>query len=222
MYLLGLLRPLRLGGLNLMDLLIRAVVVLIAISTHELAHGFMAYKLGDPTAKSMGRLSLNPLKHLDPVDALCMLFFGFGWAKPVMINPYYFKKPKRDTALVSLAGPLSNFLLAFLGVIVLKILTLIPAGGNAHVFIPISYILSTFIGLNIGLGVFNLIPIPPLDGSKIFLSFLPNWLYRDIMRYEHLGWLILVFALATNVLSPILSTLQQGVFNVLFFLVGGH
>ncbi len=221
MYLLGLLRPLRLGNIDIASLLIRAVVVLIAISAHELAHGFIAYKLGDPTAKSMGRLSLNPLRHLDPIGAICMLLFGFGWAKPVMINPYYFKKPKRDAALVSLAGPLANFLLAFLGIILLKILTVVPAGDHISFYIILADILSAFIGLNIGLGVFNLLPVPPLDGSKIFLSFLPSRLYHDIMRYEHLGWLILVFALATDVLTPILSALQQGVIQVLFFLVGG-
>lgn len=220
MYILGLLRPFRMGNIDILSLVIRAVVVLLAISFHEMAHGFVAYKLGDPTAKSMGRLSLNPLKHLDPIGAICMLLFGFGWAKPVMINPYYFKKPKRDTALVSLGGPVANFILAFLAIAIFKILIVCETPLNWFTNV-IATFLSSFISLNIGLGVFNLIPIPPLDGSKIFLPLLPDRLYRDIMRYERLGWLILVFALATDVLTPIMSNAHSLILNILTFLVGG-
>lgn len=220
MYLLGLLRPFRMGNIDIVSLLIRAVVILLAISMHETAHGFVAYKLGDPTAKSMGRLSLNPLKHLDPVGALCMLFFGFGWAKPVMINPYYFKNQKRDTALTALGGPVMNFLLAFLGIVVFKILIVTNVPVNAFTRFIASF-LNSFIALNVGLGSFNLIPIPPLDGAKIFLSLLPNRLYADIMRYERLGWIILVFALGTNVLTPVMYTIQNVIIRFLTFLVGG-
>lgn len=220
MYLLGLLRPFRLGNIDILGMVIRAIVILLAISIHEMAHGFVAYKLGDPTAKSMGRLSLNPLKHLDPIGALCMLFFGFGWAKPVMINPYYFKKPKRDSALTALGGPLANFILAFLGIVIFKILIVFQTPSNAFTEIIASF-LSAFISLNIGLGSFNLIPIPPLDGSKIFLSLLPDRLYMDIMRYERLGWIILVVALATNVLTPVMVTIQNFIINIMTFLVGG-
>lgn len=220
MYILGLLRPFRLGNFDIVNFLIRAVVILLAISMHEMAHGFAAYKLGDPTAKSMGRLSLNPLKHLDPIGALCMLFFGFGWAKPVMINPYYFKKPKRDTALTSLAGPMANFILAFLGIVIYKILIVCHTPLNAFTNIIVQF-LSAFIMLNIGLGSFNLIPIPPLDGSKIFLSLLPDRIYTDIMHYERLGWIVLVVALATNVLTPMMATVQNFIFQLLTFLVGG-
>lgn len=220
MYLLGLLRPFRMGNIDIVSLLIRAVVILLAISMHEMAHGFVAYKLGDPTAKSMGRLSLNPLKHLDPVGALCMLLFGFGWAKPVMINPYYFKNQKRDTALTALGGPMMNFLLAFLGIVIFKILIVTNVPVNAFTRFVASF-LNAFISLNVGLGSFNLIPIPPLDGSKIFLSLLPNRLYADIMRYERLGWIILVFALGTNVLIPVMYTIQNVIIRLLTFLVGG-
>ncbi len=220
MYLLGLLRPFRLGNIDILGMVIRAIVILLAISIHEMAHGFVAYKLGDPTAKSMGRLSLNPLKHLDPIGALCMLFFGFGWAKPVMINPYNFKKPKRDSALTALGGPLANFILAFLGIVIFKILIVFQTPSNAFTEIIASF-LSAFISLNIGLGSFNLIPIPPLDGSKIFLSLLPDRLYMDIMRYERLGWIILVVALATNVLTPVMVTIQNFIINIMTFLVGG-
>ena len=220
MYILGMLRPFRFSGLDITSLIIRAVVVLLAISVHEMAHGFVAYKLGDPTAKSMGRLSLNPLKHLDPIGAICMLLFGFGWAKPVMVNPYYFKNIKRDTALVSLGGPLSNFILAFIGIAVYKILIVCNTPLNAFTNIVVVF-LANFIYLNIGLGTFNLLPIPPLDGSKIFLPLLPKRLYYDIMQYERLGWLVLVAALSTGVLTPILSTVQQALLTAMTFLVGG-
>lgn len=220
MYILGMLKPFRFAGLDITSLIIRAVVVLLAISIHEMAHGFVAYKLGDPTAKSMGRLSLNPLKHLDPIGAVCMLLFGFGWAKPVMVNPYYFKNIKRDTALVSLGGPLSNFILAFIGIAVFKILIVLNTPLNAFTKIVAAF-LNSFIYLNIGLGTFNLLPIPPLDGSKIFLPLLPKRLYYDIMQHERLGWLVLVAALSTGVLTPILVTVQQAIFTALSFLVGG-
>ncbi len=220
MYLLGLLRPFRMGNIDILSLLIRAVVILLAISAHEMAHGFVAYKLGDPTAKSMGRLSLNPLKHLDPVGALCMLLFGFGWAKPVIINPYYFKNVKRDTALTALGGPLMNFLLAFIGIVIFKILIVVKVPVNGFTQFVATF-LNSFIALNVGLGSFNLIPIPPLDGSKIFLSLLPNRLYADIMRYERLGWIILVFALGTNVLTPVMYAIQNFIIHILTFLVGG-
>lgn len=212
----------RLGRFNLAELLIRAIAVLLAISVHEMSHGYAAYFLGDKTAKSMGRLSLNPLRHLDPVGALCLLVFGFGWAKPVMINPAYFKKPKRDMALTALAGPLSNFILAFLSLAVFKLLTLAPFMNSSFIVAEwIATFLSTFALLNIGLGVFNLIPIPPLDGSKVFLPLLPPRLYMDIMRYEHLGWIVLIIALGLGVLDPIIGTVGNWILHGMLFLVGG-
>ncbi len=219
----------RLGSFNIVEILVRAVAVLLAISVHEMCHGLAAYLLGDKTAKAMGRLSLNPLRHLDPFGALCLLLFGFGWAKPVMVNPMHFKKPKRDMALVSLAGPLSNFILAFLGAVLLKLFTLT---GYAYMSatsvlymdsLPVEILVSfltTFIALNIGLGVFNLIPIPPLDGSKILLPLLPHNLYMDIMRYEHLGWIVLMVALGLGVLDPIIGTAGGAVYKLLLFVVG--
>ena len=212
----------RLGRFNLAELLIRAIAVLLAISVHEMSHGYAAYFLGDKTAKSMGRLSLNPLRHLDPVGALCLVVFGFGCAKPVMINPAYFKKPKRDMALTALAGPLSNFILAFLSLAVFKLLTLAPFMNSSFFAAEwIATFLSTFALLNIGLGVFNLIPIPPLDGSKVFLPLLPPRLYMDIMRYEHLGWIVLIIALGLGVLDPIIGTVGNWILHGMLFLVGG-
>lgn len=212
----------RLSNFDIVEILIRAVAVLMALSVHELCHGFAAYLLGDKTAKAMGRLSLNPLRHLDPFGSLCLLLFGFGWAKPVMINPRYFKKPKRDLALVSLAGPLSNFIMAFLGLVVFKILTMAHLLYYGNVISElIVQIITTVVFLNIGLGVFNLLPIPPLDGSKILLPLLPTKLFVDIMRYEHLGWIILMVALGLGVLDPILAGAGQLVFNAMSFLLGG-
>ncbi len=200
---------------NILEIIMRLIAVLLAICVHETAHGFAAYKLGDPTAKYDGRLSLNPLKHIDPIGALCMFFFGFGWAKPVMINPYYFKNLKRDTALTALAGPISNILLSF--VAMLCWVHLVPAIDNMY----FSLFVRLFLSINLGLAVFNLLPIPPLDGSKIFLSLLPHKVYYEIMRYERYGFLVLAVALYLGVLNPILNFCTSAIAQVLFFLAGG-
>ncbi len=200
---------------SLISALISVAVIIFSLSVHELSHGFAAYKLGDPTAKYDGRLSLNPLHHLDLWGTLSMLFFGFGWAKPVMINPNYFKNLKRDTALVSLAGPLSNFLLAYIGMF--GLLYLFPNGANIYIF----QLFSTLVIANISLGVFNLIPIPPLDGSKVFLTLLPRKIYYEIMRYEQFGFIILIIALYLGVLDPIMNFFVNTVYKLLFYAAGG-
>lgn len=204
-----------LGNLNIKTLLIRAVVVLLAISVHEASHGLVAYLLGDRTAKSMGRISINPLRHIDPIGALCLLIFGFGWAKPVMVNSYKFKNPKLGMSLVGLGGPLSNFILAFIGAMILRIL--IAVNFYNEFILDFVFLLMS---INIGLGVFNLIPIPPLDGSKIFLSLLPDRLYYDIMKYEHIGWILLVVALGLGVLDPVLGTANRYILMFIFRMVG--
>ena len=173
--------------------------VLIALTFHEFAHGYMAYKLGDPTAKNFGRLTLNPLKHLDPIGTICMIFFHFGWAKPVPINSRYFKKPRRDMALTAAAGPIMNFILALFGVLVCRILTKI------FVAFPAQSDVVYFHMLNLSLGVFNLIPIPPLDGSRIFYIFLPQKWYFGVMKYEKYIQLALLVLLWTGLLSRPLS-----------------
>jgi Zn-dependent protease len=151
---------------SLFELLYFAIALVIAISVHEFAHALAAYKLGDPTAKYHGRLTLNPLAHLDPLGTLMIFFVHFGWGKPVPVNPYHFKNPVKDSALVSLAGPMSNFLVAFLFALPIKYLGYaIPA--------EILIILWAIVDLNILLGIFNLLPFPPLDGSKIFAVFIP-------------------------------------------------
>lgn len=185
-------------------------IILIALSVHELAHGYISYKLGDPTAKASGRLSLNPLRHLDPIGALCMFLFGFGWARPVPINVRYFKNPKRDMALSALAGPVSNLILGFIGMILftvaLKVVQLNPASGFGG---RLQYVLLTFLQyfyyLNISLAVFNFIPVPPLDGSRILFAFLPTRYYFSIMRYERYIMIGMLVVLWTGFLDPIIS-----------------
>ncbi len=185
--------------------------VLIALTFHEFAHGYMAYKLGDPTAKNFGRLTLNPLKHLDPIGTICMIFFHFGWAKPVPINSRYFKKPRRDMAFTAAAGPIMNFILALFGMLVCRILTKIfvafPAQSDFVYYIQYAALtlFSYFHMLNLSLGVFNLIPIPPLDGSRIFYIFLPQKWYFGVMKYEKYIQLALLVLLWTGLLSRPLS-----------------
>ena len=162
----------------LIELIIIFPIVLIALTFHECAHGFIAYKLGDPTAKYMGRLTLNPLKHLDPLGAICMLIAHFGWAKPVPIDITNFKNSKRDMALSALAGPCANIALGFVGCF-LYVLTfnLLPDQFDNEFTFNLARVLVTFLyyfgWLNISLALFNLLPIPPLDGSKILYAFLP-------------------------------------------------
>ncbi len=203
------------GNINIKMLILRAISVLLAISVHEASHGFAAYLLGDRTAKNMGRISINPTRHIDPIGALCLLIFGFGWAKPVMVNSFKFKNPKTGMSLVGLAGPLANFLLALIAGIIIKILYV----TNCNISLLWEFMI-VLISINVGLGVFNLIPIPPLDGSKIFLSLLPSRLYYDIMKYEHIGWILLVIALGLGVLDPILGTVNNFILRFIFFLTG--
>ncbi len=188
------------------DLLYTIPAVLIAISMHEFAHGYVSYKLGDPTPKQSGRLSLNPFRHLDLVGTLCLMFFHFGWAKPVMVNPYYYKKRKKGMLLVALGGPIMNFFIAFMSLLTMGLMIKVTGG-----FITSSLVMVVFNGLqymviiNLGLGVFNLIPVPPLDGSKVLGAVLPEDKYFKYMQYERYGSLILILLLVIGVLSGPLS-----------------
>lgn len=209
---------------SLTELLARLIVVFTAISVHELAHGFVAYKLGDPTAKYAGRLTLNPIAHFDPIGALCMVLFGFGWAKPVPVNPMYFTDRKRDNALVALAGPLSNIALAFAS-------TVLTALFECFIHFKFDNFITDFISLvlvqlaivNIGFAVFNLIPFPPLDGSKILGAFLSYQNYNKLLMYERFGFPILMLLSFTGVLGRILSIfinpLYAGWVNLLYALI---
>lgn len=181
-------------------LLYSAPAVLIAISMHEFAHGYVSWKLGDPTPKQSGRLSLNPFAHLDPVGTLCLLLFHFGWAKPVGVNPWYYKNRKQGMVLVSLAGPLMNFLVALVSTILLG-LALKLTGGRG-IFAEILYqLLLNVVLVNIGLGLFNLIPVPPLDGSKVLGAVLPERYYFGYMRFEQYGTIVLLILLMSGFLD---------------------
>ena len=203
----------------MIGLIYSAISALIALTVHEYSHGYAAYKLGDPTAKSLGRLSLNPIKHLDPIGALCMVFFHFGWARPVPIDPRYFKKPKRDFAITALAGPLSNLLIAFLATFLylLAYAILSPLRYPTELSLQLARntleFLAIFRLVNIGLAIFNLIPVPPLDGSRILNVILPPKAYFAIMRHERtiyfalIGWLLLGDAASRFLLSmPIVAS----------------
>ena len=207
-------------NMTLERLLYSAPAILIAMVLHELSHGYVSYRLGDPTPKQTGRLTLNPLKHLDLFGSLCLLFVGFGWAKPVQINPRYYKNPKQGTVLVSLAGPLMNFLLAFIGSFFISMIVRIVGESipfetrfGYQAFTYLWEFLYYFMLLNIGLGVFNLIPFPPLDGSKILLAVLPDRLYFKWMKYERYGQLILMALLYFGFLNTPLHFLRTAVYN---------
>lgn len=174
----------------LLSLAERAVAVLLCLSVHETCHGLMAYVLGDPTAKRMQRLSLNPLRHIDWLGLASMFLCGFGWAKPVPVDMRYFKNPKWGMALAALAGPVSNLLLAMVLIFTASLIPVSALGGAAAN--ELFYFLLTTAILSIGLGLFNLLPIPPLDGSKILFSVLPERAYYTLMRYERYGMLILL------------------------------
>ena len=202
-------------------------IVVLALSVHETAHGYVAYKLGDPTARSLGRLSLNPLKHLDPMGFLCMVAFGFGWARPVPVNSRYFKKPKRNMALCAVAGPASNVLLAFVFALLMKLtFAILPAfdfnfDGYAFVAIQLWLILLELgVSLNISLAVFNLIPIPPLDGSKILYMFLPPKVLYKFLQYERQISLALLLLVAFGALSGPLSMISGMLTSLIFLILG--
>lgn len=202
---------------GLASFLLRIVAVFICIVIHEVSHGFAAYKLGDPTAKQEHRLSLNPLRHIDPVGLLMMVLVGFGWAKPVPINPGYFKNPKSGMAITALAGPLSNFILAFITAMGLHAAYAVVAVNGVTVFLAgLMELLLTTTMLSIGLGIFNLIPFPPLDGSKILGVLLPERLYFRFMRYERYGMLVLFAVLWLGILDAPLVAARSWMQNFIF------
>lgn len=199
---------------NIVDFLIQAMVLIIIVGAvlplHELAHGWVANKLGDPTAKMLGRLTLNPMKHIDPMGALMLFFVGFGWAKPVPVYPGNFKikNEKLGMAIVAAAGPVSNLLVALLGTGILKICTVFIT--NYEIWLIVAQILIFFISVNITLGLFNLIPIPPLDGSKILFCFLPDKIIYQIEKYSNYSFLIILVLLRFTPVGDLLGMAAGG------------
>lgn len=199
----------------LTDLLISVIPALLCITLHEFSHGFVAYKLGDPTAKRAGRLTLNPLRHIDLMGLVMMVVFKFGWAKPVPVNMYRFRHPKRGMALTAAAGPLCNLLLGAMMLFLYGFLRypLYKAQGLWVDYLMLT--LTTTAYLSIALAVFNIIPIPPLDGSKVLFSLLSDKWYARLMRYERYGMIALFLLLATDVLRGPLNTVTGTLYMLL-------
>ena len=230
------------SNINITSLILSLPVILLALSVHEASHGFVADKLGDPTAKNMGRLTLNPLKHIDIFGFMCMLLFRFGWAKPVPVNSRYFKKPRRDMAITAAAGPISNVLLSlvFAGLLRLDLLAMehfftedvlhaidrmngyvaeVSMGFNMMCIL--TYILYLGVILNISLAVFNMIPIPPFDGSRLAYIFVPQKLYYKIVQYErYIMIAILLIPWFTPFLSGLVSLATEGLSSLIMWIFG--
>lgn len=203
---------------NLTTIILNVPAALIALSVHEFAHGYVSSKLGDPTPGAQGRLTLNPLAHLDPIGTLLMIFTGFGWAKPVQINPMYYKDRTKGMALTAAAGPVSNFIMGFLGMLIGVILAcaLSAAGVSGSIVSWILTFTSVFTQLNLCFMVFNLIPFPPLDGFKIFGMFMPRNIYYKILQYEHYIMYALMLLCLLGVFSSIIGTGVSFVYRIIY------
>ena len=217
------------------DLILRLILqlppLMLAISVHEMAHGYMAFRRGDYTAKMLGRVTLNPIKHIDPVGTvfvpLMLALSGtgilFGWAKPVPVNSFNFKSPRRDNAIVSLAGPASNFLLAIILALVFRILLWVPGYNTimaSPVFKPLAFMLIFGIRISVVLGVFNLFPVHPLDGSHILQGLLPPHQAQVYSRHERYGFLILIVLLVSGLLWRIIGPFYSVIMGLISAVFG--
>ncbi len=206
---------------SLLEWILVIPALLLSFSIHELCHGLAAYALGDDTAKLSGRLSLNPLRHIDPIGVLMILTIGFGWAKPVPVNTRGFADPKRGMALTALAGPMSNVVLAFLSGFAL-VLTGLLVLHNGELYVTSDTVWATLLiklfVYNCSIAMFNFLPIPPLDGSKIVGALLPARLYFEMMKYEMYGMIVLVVLLYTGLLTPVLHNGVNSLMRLVFSL----
>lgn len=190
-------------GLFLQQLVLLVPALLVGVTVHELAHGLVADRLGDPTARLQGRLTLNPLPHIDPLGAVAIFLTGFGWAKPVPVNAYNLRKPIRDMACVAAAGPATNFLVGFVALLAWQMLPII--GAAPFLQLPLEGLLRAIYSVNVSLGIFNLIPLPPLDGGHFLPYFLPHRSWAFLRRFEQYGPFVLLILLMSGATRYVLE-----------------
>ena len=205
---------------SIQTIVVMAVPFLLAITCHEVAHGYVAYLLGDPTAKSQGRLTLNPLKHLDPLGVVAFVIARIGWAKPVPVDARYFKNPRRDMMYVAVAGPAVNFALAVVFAFLYRWMVAYAMqdveGSNASMIIPpVISMLEAGVVVNLILGVFNLLPIPPLDGSNILAGLLPPKTANSYMRFSKYGFVLIILLAVTGILGYVLWPPVMALYHIL-------
>ncbi len=198
----------------ILQIIIQAPPLLFALTVHELAHGYVAFRLGDPTAKMAGRLTMNPLKHLDPLGVLAFIIMKIGWAKPVPVDPRYFKNPSRDMLLVALAGPGSNVALAIASAVLARLLVVLNILPFA-ILQPVVAMLVASVWINLMLAIFNCIPIPPLDGSKVLMGLLPPQAANSYAKLEPFGFLLLLGLFYTGVIGRIIMPIIRFSNNLL-------
>ncbi len=206
----------------ILKIIILAPPVLLALTLHEFAHGYVAYRLGDPTAKTLGRLTLNPVKHLDPIGTIVFFLINIGWAKPVPVNAAHFKDPQKDMLWVAVAGPLANLVLAVFSAVIAKLVLglsqILPYSPLASgVLVPFFKMVQASIWINLVLCIFNLLPIPPLDGSKILMGILPYNMARNLASFERYGFLVVLVLAATGLLGKIIFPIIQFAHTILVF-----
>ncbi len=209
------------GNFDLMGTLLMLPGLILALTFHEYAHAKMSDRLGDPTPESQNRLTLNPLAHMDPMGTICLLFAGFGWGKPVEINPSYYRNPVRDSALVAAAGPFMNFILAFVLFFVYALVCVFAPANQLVGILEVMLIQGAY--LNVGLCVFNLLPFPPLDGSKIFAYFLKGKAREFLYTLERYSWIIIIILFATELpsylISPAVNWIATGMIKLIVWIM---
>lgn len=207
--------------MNTIDqLIIQIPPLLLALTLHEYAHGYIAYRLGDPTAHQAGRLSFNPLKHLDPIGTLAFFFIKIGWARPVPVNPSYFRNPRQGMLWVALAGPLTNLLLAVISAVLLRMVlfgaAFLPEAPLLQtILVPVYLMLVASIWINLVLCIFNFLPIPPLDGGRIMAGLLPEEMARSFAAFERYGFIMILVLAFTGVLSKVILPVIRFANNLL-------